>query len=66
MNQFVATYKMGGFTHLADVNTSVWRHFGITEQPAFAFIAADGSAQVVSGVLSEQALDGRTKTLAKT
>ena len=66
MNQFVATYKMGGFTHLADVDASVWRHFGITEQPAFAFIAADGSAQVVPGVLSEQDLDGRTKTLAKT
>jgi thiol-disulfide isomerase/thioredoxin len=47
MKHFVATYKMAGFTHLADVDASVWRHFGITEQPAFAFIAADGSAQVV-------------------
>jgi hypothetical protein len=44
----------------------VWRHFGITEQPAFAFIAPDGSAQVVRGVLSEQEVDGRLKTLAKT
>jgi hypothetical protein len=40
-------------------------HFGITEQPAFAFIAADGSAQVVKGALSEQDLDGRLSALAK-
>jgi hypothetical protein len=30
-----------------------------------AFIAVDGSAQVVPGMLSEQDLDGRLKTVAK-
>jgi hypothetical protein len=65
MKQFVSTYKMGGFIHLADVDASVWRHFGITEQPAFAFIAVDGSAKVVPGVLSEQDVDGLLKIVAK-
>lgn len=66
MKQFVATYKMGGFTHLADLDGAVWRHFGVTQQPAFAFIAADASVQVVKGTLSEQDLDSRLSTLATT
>jgi hypothetical protein len=66
MTQFVSTHKMGGFIHLAEMDGSVWRHFGITEQPAFAFVAVDGAAQAVPGVLSEQtSADGLNRRQAR-
>lgn len=65
MDQFVATYQLGGFTHLADVDTSVWRRFGVTEQPAFAFIAPNGSVQVVKGTLAEPDLAQRLTALGR-
>lgn len=65
MQQFVATNKLGGFTHLADLDTSVWRHFGVTQQPAFAFIAPDGAVQVVPGTLDEPELAQRLTTLTR-
>ena len=64
MKDFVSKYKMGSFTHLADVDASVWQRFDVTSQPAFAFIATDGSVQVVKGTLSEQDLAQRVATLA--
>lgn len=64
MQQFVATYNLGGFTHLDDSDGSVWLHFGVTEQPAYAFIAADGRVEVVKGTLSEEDLDQRLTVLA--
>jgi thiol-disulfide isomerase/thioredoxin len=66
MNQFVANYQLGGFTHLADTDTSVWRHFGITEQPAFALIAPNGSVEVVKGTMSETDLAQRLDALTQT
>lgn len=66
MERFVADNRLGGFTHLADLDTSVWRHFGVTRQPAFAFIAPDGGVQVVPGTLGEAELAQRLTTLART
>lgn len=66
MKEFVAKYHMGSFTHLADVNGSVWQRFGVTQQPAFAFIGPDGVVDVVKGTLSEQALTERLHGLART
>lgn len=66
MKEFVTKYHMGSFTHLADLNGSVWQRFGVTQQPAFAFIAADGTVDVVKGTLSEQALTERLHGLART
>ena len=65
MQQFVASYRLDGFTHLADTDTSVWRHFGVTRQPAFAFIAPDGAVQVVPGTLDEAELAQRLSTLTR-
>jgi hypothetical protein len=64
MKDFVSKYKMGSFTHLADVDASVWQRFNVTSQPAFAFIATDGSVQVVKGTPSDQDLAQRVGTLA--
>ncbi len=64
MKDFVSQYKMGSFTHLADVDASVWRRFGVTSQPAFAFIGTDGSVQVVKSTMSEQDLAERIGKLS--
>jgi thiol-disulfide isomerase/thioredoxin len=63
MQEFVATFDLGSFPHLADPDASVWQRFGVTVQPAYAFIGADGSVDVVKGTLSEQELAQRLSTL---
>jgi thiol-disulfide isomerase/thioredoxin len=63
MQNFVARYQLGFFPHLADVSASVWRHFGVTAQPAFAFVSADGSVDVVKSSLSEPDLAHRVGAL---
>lgn len=65
MKRFVATHGIGGFTHLADPDAAIWLRFGVTSQPAHAFIAADGTVQVVSGALSETELNAHLSSLTK-
>lgn len=64
MQQFVTQTKTGGFTHLADVDGSIWNHFGIAAQPAFVFIRADGSDQRFLGGLGADDLRNLTNMLA--
>ncbi|MGH3764438.1 MAG: protein disulfide oxidoreductase [Pseudonocardiaceae bacterium] len=64
MQDFVSKYQLGSFTHLADLDASVWRRFGVTSQPAYAFIGSDGSVQVVKGSMSEQDLAARIGKLS--
>ncbi|ALG15223.1 hypothetical protein AOZ06_32610 [Kibdelosporangium phytohabitans] len=63
MKNFVADNGVSGFTHLADVNASVWTKFGVTQQPAYAFYYADGSLEIVKQQLTETALDDRVGKL---
>lgn len=63
MQEFVDKYGIGIFTNIADVDGAVWQHFGVTAQPAFAFVSADGSVDVVRGALSEPELSARISTL---
>ncbi len=63
MQEFVDKYDVGFFTNIADVDGAVWQRFGVTAQPAFAFVSADGSVDVVRGTLSEPALSTRVATL---
>jgi thiol-disulfide isomerase/thioredoxin len=65
MQQFVAKYPVNGFTHLADTDGSVWAKFGVTHQPAFAFIRPDGGINVVKGGLPEPDLDQRVTVLTQ-
>ena len=64
MQQFVAKYPVGKLTHLADTDGSVWARFGVTHQPAFAFIRPDGGVDVVKGGLSEPDLTQRVGALS--
>jgi len=65
MQEFVDKYDIGFFTNIADVDGDVWQRFGVTAQPAFAFVSADGAVDIVRGTLSEQDLMSRVDALAK-
>ncbi len=58
MRGFVKTYNLG-FTNLADTKAAVWAKFGVTSQPSYAFISADGSVDVVPGSLSASELKAK-------
>ena len=60
MQQFVDKYRVKGFSHLADTDGAVWARFGVTQQPAYGFVGADGSIDVVRGELSEPELTEAT------
>ncbi|WP_034274065.1 protein disulfide oxidoreductase [Haloechinothrix halophila] len=64
MKDFATKYGIDGFTNLNDANAAVWARFGVTYQPAFAFIGADGSVDVVKGSLSAEELDVRLSAMA--
>jgi thiol-disulfide isomerase/thioredoxin len=63
MQKFVTDYKVGGFTHVADLDAAIWTRFGVTQQPAYAFIGSDGKVDVVKQQLSESALTERLGAL---
>lgn len=62
MQRFVDQYGVD-FTHLADTEAALWRAFGVTVQPAYAFVAADGSIEVVKSQLGRDALAERVAAL---
>lgn len=64
MQKFVDTYPVGGFTHLADTDGAVWARFGVTYQPAYAFIDVEGDIDVVKASLSEAELSERVSALS--
>jgi thiol-disulfide isomerase/thioredoxin len=64
MRQFVERYGLGGFGHVADTDTAVWKRFGVTAQPAYAFVGRDGEVDVVTTQLSEQQLRDRVTAIA--
>lgn len=65
MQAFVADYGVGGFQQLADLDASIWRRFGVTIQPAYAFVGADGSIDVVKTRVPADELDSRLAALPR-
>ncbi|SDG65878.1 Thiol-disulfide isomerase or thioredoxin [Lentzea fradiae] len=63
MKQFVQKYGLQSFQHVADVGSAVWKRFGVTAQPAYAFVSADGRVEVVTSQLAEQDLRQRLSAL---
>ncbi|MGH3545908.1 MAG: redoxin domain-containing protein [Mycobacteriales bacterium] len=59
MQDFVRRHKLDGFEHLNDKDAQVWQKFGVTEQPAYAFISARGDIEIATGELSEDELGKR-------
>ncbi len=63
MKRFVQQHELGSFDQLADTDASLWRRFGVTAQPAFAFVRPDGQVAVVKEELSEAQLRERVQQL---
>lgn len=63
MKDFVAETGVGGFQHLADVDGEIWARFGVTSQPAMAFISSDGEVKVVPGAMAPQDVMARVAEL---
>jgi thiol-disulfide isomerase/thioredoxin len=63
MQEFVAKYPVKSFSHLADTDGAVWAKFGVTSQPAYAFIDANGDIDVVKGSVPEAELTERVTAL---
>jgi thiol-disulfide isomerase/thioredoxin len=64
MQDFVQRFGLGSFPHLADTDAAVWKRFGVTYQPAYAFIKADGSIDLVTKQLGTDDLRNRVRALA--
>jgi thiol-disulfide isomerase/thioredoxin len=64
MQEFVRKYDLGSFPHLADTDAAVWKRFGVVEQPAHAFITADGTVEMVLKQLPTNELLDRVRALA--
>ncbi|AGZ50916.1 redoxin domain-containing protein [Mycobacterium kansasii] len=63
MQGFVDKYQLSGFTQLADTDGVVWTRFGVTQQPAWAFVSANGDVDVVKGSLTQSELNERVDGL---
>jgi len=63
MQEFVRKYSLGSFVHLADTDTALWRRFGVTHQPAYAFITASGQITVEKHQLAKDDLASRVASL---
>ncbi|WP_204080208.1 protein disulfide oxidoreductase [Mycobacterium riyadhense] len=63
MREFVDRYPVKTFTQLADTDGAVWAKFGVTQQPAYAFIRPHGRIDVVAGRMPEAELTRRVTAL---
>ncbi|WP_407835945.1 redoxin domain-containing protein [Streptomyces sp. DSM 116496] len=63
MRAFVRDYQVGAFTHIADLDGTVWKRFGVVQQPAYAFVDDSGKVEVVRGELGEKALAAKVAEL---
>lgn len=64
MREFVEKRGVGGFAHLADTDAALWKRFGVTYQPAYAFISADGTIETETKQLSKDDLAAKVAGLA--
>lgn len=46
---FIEEHGVGGFSHVYDTDGSIWQSFGVTGQPAFAWVNDDGTVTVKQG-----------------
>ncbi len=63
MQDFVQKYDLDSFTHIADTDAAVWQRFGVTYQPAYAFISADGTVETETSQLEKDELLARVGAL---
>lgn len=64
IQEFVDKSPVKAFTQLVDSDGAVWAKFGVTQQPAFAFVQPDGGIDVVTGPMSKSELSRRVTDLS--
>ncbi len=67
MRDFIDKYHLG-FTNLNDADGSLWARFNVPWQPAYLFVAADGTSTFVNNptsAMSESDLAGRVAALGR-
>ncbi|SUA79807.1 Soluble secreted antigen MPT53 precursor [Nocardia otitidiscaviarum] len=62
MREFADKYGLK-FTQIADLDGVVWQRFGVTAQPAFAFVSKFSDIDMVPGSLSEDEIATQIKAL---
>ncbi|GAU70855.1 thiol-disulfide oxidoreductase [Streptomyces sp. NBRC 110611] len=63
MRRFVTDTGLKGMPHLIDEDGSLWAGFGVTAQPALAFVDDDGTVDTVPGGLGATMLDDEVERL---
>ena len=63
MRDFVDRHDLGFLAHAVDADGSLWSAFGVRAQPAWVFVAPDGTREVFYGALSESDLTSRLEAL---
>lgn len=63
MQDFVDRHDLQPMTHAVDTDGSLWGRFGVSYQPAWVFVAADGEVTRHFGPLSGAALRDQLDSL---
>ncbi len=63
MQDFVADTETGSLPHIIDAEGTIWSDFGVSAQPAFAFIDDSGEVEVFVGTLGAEGLTERMEAL---
>ena len=63
IDTFVERFELSGFDHTVDRDGAVWSSYGVTGQPAFVFVHADGSFDYQPGSLGVDSLTSRVDAL---
>jgi thiol-disulfide isomerase/thioredoxin len=61
---FVDDHGVGGFKHVYDTDGSIWELFGVTGQPAFAYVDDDGTFTVQQGGIGKWDVLNNARELA--
>jgi hypothetical protein len=64
MRAFVDEFGLEAMPTLVDDDGDLWGYYGVLYQPAWVFVAPDGSREVVAGALFGDALNERLTALA--
>lgn len=60
---FVADTGTGNISHVVDDGVGIWNEYGVSYQPAWAFVNDDGSVEVTGGRLGADGLQDRIDEL---
>jgi thiol-disulfide isomerase/thioredoxin len=63
MQDFVDRFDLGSMPHVADTDAAIWKRFGVSYQPAYAFVSSNGDIEVETDILEDNELLDRLAAL---